>query len=165
MPECLEYGSVQGHSMTAQRGVGGPGHIDWRAATRAGVVYTLVVFVVAFAVGTIRVTLVAPRLGALVAVILEAPIVLAASWGVSLWCNRRFNVSCDSGSRVMMGAVAFSLLMSLELGVSVWVFAETLEHYFAKYGTALGAIGLAMQLCFATIPWVQCAVRSCSGRT
>jgi len=137
-----------------------PGHVGWRIAILAGVVYTLIVFVIAFAVGTIRVTLVAPRLGALVAVIIEAPIVLAASWGVSLWCNRRFNVSRDHDTRVMMGVVAFSVLMVLELSVSVWVFGETLEHCFAKYGTMPGAIGLTMQLCFATVPRIQSALSS-----
>ena len=70
----------------------GSGSIDWPAASWAGIAYTVGVFAFAFAVGTIRVTLVAPRLGTLLAVVLEAPIVLAVSWRVSLWCTRRFNV-------------------------------------------------------------------------
>jgi hypothetical protein len=70
--------------------------VDWRAATWAGIVYTLGVFVFAFVVGAIRVTLVAPRTGALLAVLIESPIVLAVSWQVSLWCTRRFNVSSDT---------------------------------------------------------------------
>jgi hypothetical protein len=141
-------------------GARGSGFIDWRAASRAGIAYTLCVFVFAFVVGTIRVTLVAPRLGTLLAVVLEAPIVLAVSWRVSLWCNRRFNVSRDPRARTLMGAVAFSVLMLLELGVSVLAFGETLDHYFAKYASTPGVIGLAMQVCFATIPWVQCHLRS-----
>jgi hypothetical protein len=60
------------------------GSVDWRAASWAGFAYALGVFVFAFAVGTIRVTLVAPLLGKLLAVIIEAPIVLAVSWRVSL---------------------------------------------------------------------------------
>jgi hypothetical protein len=134
--------------------------IDWRTASRAGIAYTLVVFVFAFAVGVIRVTLIAPRLGALLAVILEGPIVLAVSWRVSGWCNRHFKVSCDPHARVLMGVVAFSVLMLLELGVSVVAFGETLEHYFAKYASTPGVVGLAMQGGFATIPWVQCRMRS-----
>lgn len=146
-----------------QLGARGSGFIDWRAASRAGIAYTLGVFVIAFAVGTIRVTLVAPRLGTLLAVVLEAPIVLAVSWRVSLWCNRRFNVSRDPRARALMGAVAFSVLMLLELGVSVLAFGETLDHYFAKYASTPGVIGLAMQVCFATIPWVQCHLHSGTG--
>jgi hypothetical protein len=129
--------------------------INWQNATRAGIAYTLGVFVFAFAVGTIRVTLVAPRLGTLLAVILEAPIVLALSWRLSRWCCRRFAVSGDPHARVLMGAVAFAVLMLLELGVSALVFGETLDHYFAKYASTAGIVGLAMQVGFATIPWVQ----------
>lgn len=136
---------------------------DWRVASRAGIVYTSCVFVFAFAVGTIRVTLVAPRLGALLAVVLEAPVVLAMSWGVSLWCVRRFHVSDTLRARVLMGTVAFLALMLLELGVAVLAFGETLDLYFSKYATAPGVIGLAMQACFATIPWVQSHARSGSG--
>jgi hypothetical protein len=138
----------------------GAGFGGWRAASRAGVAYTLGVFVFAFAVGTIRVTLVAPRLGPLLAVLLEAPIVLAVSWRVSRWCIRRFNVSCDPRARVLMGTVAFAVLMSLELGVSVLAFGESFEHYLARYATLPGSIGLAMQGVFATFPWAQRDLRS-----
>lgn len=141
-------------------GARGSGVNDWRAASRAGIAYTLCVFAFAFVVGTIRVTLVAPRLGTLLAVVLEAPIVLAMSWRVSRWCIRRFNVSYDPGARALMGTVAFLILMLLELGVSVLAFGETLDHYFSKFATAPGVVGLAMQLCFATIPWVQSDSRS-----
>lgn len=135
--------------------------INWRVATWAGIAYTACVFIFAFAVGTIRVTLVAPRLGTLPAVILEAPIVLAVSWQVSLWCNRRFSVDRDSRARTLMGAVAFSLLMLLELSFSVFVFGETVGHYFVRTASMSGAIGLATQVCFAAIPWIQCHL--CSG--
>jgi hypothetical protein len=39
-----------------------------QTTSRAGIAYTVVVFVFAFAVGMIRVTLIAPRLGAVLAV-------------------------------------------------------------------------------------------------
>jgi hypothetical protein len=136
---------------------------DWSAASRAGIVYTLGVFVFAFVMGTIRVTLIAPRVGDLLAVILEAPIVLALSWRVSSWCVRRFNVSRDFRVRVLMGIVAFSSLMLLEWGFAVLVFGEAFDHYFAKFATTPGVIGLAMQVCFAAIPWTQCHFRSEAG--
>jgi hypothetical protein len=138
--------------------------INWRTAFLAGIAYTIAVFVFAFAVGTIRVTLVVPRLGPLLAVIIEVPIVLAVSWLASLWCTRRFKVSRDAGARTLMGAVAFTFLMLLELGFSVFVFGEPVRHYFAKYTSMPGAIGLVMQGCFATLPWVQCHLPSGSGQ-
>jgi hypothetical protein len=101
--------AIPSHKMSMQSGAPNSVFIDWRTASRAGIAYTLGVFVIAFVVGTIRVTLVAPRLGALIAVVLEAPIVLVVSWQVSLWCNRRFNMSRDTraradGSRGLLGS-------------------------------------------------------------
>jgi len=133
---------------------------EWRVGALAGIVYTLGVFAFAFVAGAIRVTLVAPRLGALAAVVIEAPIVLAVSWLVSLWAVRRFTVSCDSRTRILMGAVAFSLLMLLELGIAVLAFGETPDHYFAKFASAPGAFGLVAQVGFAFIPWIQWRLRS-----
>jgi len=138
--------------------------INWRAAYRAGIAYTMAVFVFAFVVGAIRVTVVVPRLGPLLAVIIEAPIVLAVSWLASLWCTRHFDVSRDASARTLMGAVAFTFLMLLELGFAVFVFGEPVGHYFAKYTSAPGTIGLAMQGCFAILPWVQCQLPSGAGR-
>ncbi len=143
--------------MTARSGPAGAAHGEWRRAIAAGVVYTLIVFAVAFVVGAVRVTLVVPRVGSLLAVILEAPIVLAGSWRVSRWGTRRFKLSRDGGTRAMIGAVAFSSLMLLELGVSVLVFGSTLESYFAKFATLPGVVGLAVQLSFAAIPRIQSA--------
>lgn len=128
---------------------------DWRAASRAGLAYTAAVFAFAFMVGAIRVTLVAPRLGDLVAVLLEAPIVLAVSWRLARWCTRRFRVSADSRYRGLMGVVAFVFLMALEFSVSVLAFGETSDRYFAKLATTPGIVGLVTQICFASIPWVQ----------
>ena len=130
--------------------------VNSRAAFSAGIAYTIAVFLFAFAVGAIRVTLVVPRLGPLLAVIIEAPIVLAAGWLASLWCTRHFDVGRDAAARILMGTVAFTFLMLLELGFSVFVFGEPVGHYFAKYLSKPGVIGLVMQGCFAILPWVQC---------
>jgi hypothetical protein len=131
------------------------GFFGRRAAIRAGLAYALIVFVFAFALGAIRVTVVAPRLGALLAVILEGPIVLALGWRVSRWSTRCFHVPDDARARVLMGLAAFLCLMMLEVGFSLLVFGETLNQYVARNVTAPGLVGLAMQLGFAVIPWIQ----------
>ena len=130
-------------------------YLNWKGATWASIAYTAIVFVFAFAVGTVRATQIAPRLGEIPAVLLEAPIVLSVSWGVSLWCNRRFRVDRDFRVRTLMGVIAFSFLMLFELSFSVFMFGETVDHYFARTASISGAIGLAMQVCFAAIPWIQ----------
>jgi hypothetical protein len=60
--------------------------------TEAGALYAIIVFLMGFIFGTIRVLLLVPRLGETTAVIVEAPIMLAASWFVCRWCVDRLNV-------------------------------------------------------------------------
>ena len=123
-------------------------------ATKAGGLYAIIVFAIGFILGTIRVLLVAPRLGKTAAVVAEAPIMLAASWFVCRWCVDRVEVRCTVPARSLMGSVAFLVLMSLE-GALGAVFGRSLVDQLAIYGTLAGAIGLAAQLIFATFPVVQ----------
>jgi hypothetical protein len=67
----------------------------------------IVVFSIGFILGTIRVLLVAPRLSETTAVILEAPMMLAARWFVCRWCVGRLDVRRTVPARSLMGLVAF----------------------------------------------------------
>ncbi len=132
---------------------------EWRAAARAGVLYVLVVFAIAFVIGSVRVLWVAPRLGAFVAVLLESPLVLAASWGSARWSIRRLEVANALRIRAAMGTTAFVTLMLVEYGVAVWAFGASQADYLAQLRTPPGADGLLTRLCFAAIPCVQTLVR------
>ena len=121
----------------------------------AGSVYAFLTFLAGFALGTLRVLLVAPRLGATAAVSLEVPVILFASWQLSRWCTRRFGVREAVGPRVLMGTVAFVILMAAEIGVSVFVFRRSPADHFAGYRSLSGVLGLAAQLAFATFPFLQ----------
>jgi len=81
-------------------------------ATEAGAIYAIVVFLIGFILGTIRVLLFAPRLGETTAVIIEAPIMLGASWFVCRWCVDRLDVGRTVAARLLMGLVAFLVLRS-----------------------------------------------------
>jgi hypothetical protein len=85
-------------------------------ATKAGALYAIIVFVIGFILGTIRVLLVVPRLGETTAVIIEGPTMLAASRFVCRWCVGRLRVGRTVPPRLLMGFVAFLLLMSAEVG-------------------------------------------------
>jgi hypothetical protein len=123
-----------------------------RAASLAGAVYFAVVFALGFVLGAVRVLLISPRLGELAAVLLETPVMLAASWMASRWAVRRFGVPRSTAPRAAMGAIAFALLMAAELGVSVIVFGRTLAEHAAAYETFPGALGLGAQIVFAAMP-------------
>ena len=61
-------------------------------ATEAGALYAIVVFLIGFILGTIRVLLLVPRLSETIAVILEASFILTASWFVCRWCVDRLDI-------------------------------------------------------------------------
>ena len=125
------------------------------AALKAGMVYFSAVFVVAFMLGTIRVLVLVPRLGEIAAVSLEAPAILAVSWFASRWTTKKFRVTSEVSSRLLMGAVAFALLMVVEGGVSVFAFGRPIEGYLAAFWSSQGMIGLVAQIAFAFIPLMQ----------
>jgi hypothetical protein len=123
-------------------------------ATKAGAFYAIIVFVIGFILGTIRVLRLAPRLGETIAVIVEAPVILAASWFVCRWCVDRLDVRRTVSARSLMGFVAFLMLMSAEACMGA-VLGRSLGDQLAGYGSLAGRIGLAAQVIFATFPVIQ----------
>jgi hypothetical protein len=90
-----------------------------RGVLRAGVLYFTIIFVIGFALGTIRVLLLVPRLGAVTSELIELPIILTAAW---ILCDRlitHFQVPRHWWARLSMGAIAFTLLMIAEAVLSV----------------------------------------------
>ncbi len=134
------------------------------SAIRAGATYFAIVFLIGFALGTVRTLVVAPRVGETAAVLIEAPALLAASWIACGWCVRRFGVPRRAAARLWMGGLAFALLMAAEAGVSVFAFGRTLAEHLAAYATAAGAIGLAAQALFGIIPVVRRSVEQRDSR-
>jgi hypothetical protein len=125
----------------------------------ADAAYFLIVFLLGFGLGTIRVLLVAPRLGETMAVLLETPLMLAASWASCGWCLRWFEVAPKADARALTGGVAFALLMAAELAVSVLLVGRSPNGFLGAYRTTPGAIGLAAQVAFGLMP----LVRPCAG--
>lgn len=123
--------------------------------TLAAASYFIAVFSFAFAIGVVRVLAIAPRIGEIGAVLLEAPIVLGLSWIVCARIVKRLSVPSSSKDRLAMGLIAFLLLMFAEVALAVFLFGQTLETHFQSYGKTAGALGLSAQLWFAAIPWIQ----------
>ena len=121
----------------------------------SGTVYFAIVFASGFVLGTVRVLLIAPRLGQTAAVLLEAPFILTVSWAVCRRCIDRFGVKDEFSSKMAMGCVAFALLQCADLGVSVFLFNETPGAFFQAFSSTPGAIGLLAQVAFGLFPSLQ----------
>lgn len=119
---------------------------------KAAVAYVTPVFVVAFLLGALRVTLVAPTTGPLLAVAFEVPLVLALSWAVAGRVLRRWPLG--PGQRLGLAALAFALLMLAELATAL-AFGQTPGQFLTAMATPPGALGLAGQIGFALIPLIR----------
>jgi hypothetical protein len=80
---------------------------------------------------------------------------LAVSWKVSRWSTQGFNLRPDGRSRLLMGIVAFTVLVAAEIGVAVFAFGESPAQYVSAIWSIAGGIGFAAQICFAGFPWLQ----------
>jgi hypothetical protein len=122
---------------------------------RSGFVYFAIVFTIGFVLGTIRVIAVVPRIGELFAVLIELPLMLAASWIVCKYLIARFQVPAEIVDRAIMGASAFAFLLVSEIALSTCVFGNSIESTFIKYQTLHGFVGICGQLAFAAFPMLQ----------
>jgi hypothetical protein len=124
------------------------------AVLKAAISYVAAVFGVGFVLGTVRVLVLVPRWGELAAVAAETPLMLAASWVVARAVLRRWPLP-PGRERLLMGVIALALLIALEFALSVAAFGRPAAEFFDKLATAPGALGLAMQMVFGLIPWLQ----------
>jgi hypothetical protein len=124
-------------------------------AALAGAVYFLVVYVIGFALGTARVLLVTPRLGATAAVLIELPFMLTTSWIACRLIVRRMAVARRPSARLAMGASAFALLMLADTALGIVAFGQTPAAQIAALHEVAGLIGLGGQVMFALFPLIQ----------
>lgn len=112
-------------------------------------------FALGFALGIPRVLMLAPRVGELVATLIELPIILAASWFICRWVIRRHAVPADPATRLLMGALAFGWVMLAELSLSVLLFGLSVQEHVNAFRDLPTALGLLAQIGFGLMPWLQ----------
>lgn len=121
-------------------------------AIRAGLLYFLAVFAIGFGLGTIRTLLVIPRLGAIAAVLIEVPVLLALAWLICGALLRSCAVPSGLLPRLAMGGTAFGVLLLAELVLAVALFGQSPTQHWASYRDPAAQIGLAAQILFAAFP-------------
>jgi hypothetical protein len=122
------------------------------AAVRAGSAYFAVVFAAGFVLGVLRTLVFAPAIGRLAAVALELPLILAVAVMASGVIVRRVGVEAAVAPRLVMGGVAFGLLMLAEYALSALMFGRSPATHLALYARPEQLLGLAGQVAFALLP-------------
>jgi hypothetical protein len=120
------------------------------AVLTAAIFYFGIIFALAFATGVVRVILIAPRVGALGAVLIEVPVILAASWIVAgrLMRGRNFRVR----DRLAMGGIAFVLMILSEAILARALLGQSAAEWLGTIASPAGLAGLGGQLGFGAIP-------------
>jgi hypothetical protein len=125
-------------------------------AIRAGLVYCAVVFAAGLLLGAVRALWVTPLAGELVAVMLEAPILLAIAWSACGWVAERFDVAQQFLDRLVMGGGALAVLVCAEAATALLLQQQgSLLTYFPAHGRSAVLLGLLMQLAFAVFPMIR----------
>ena len=119
---------------------------------RAGAAYFALVFGAGFALGTLRVLLVVPRLGARTAELIEAPFMLAVTFLAARWTVRRLAVPPRWTRRLGMGAVALGLLLAAEFTLVLGPRGLSLREYFATLDPVAGTVYYVLLGVFALMP-------------
>ena len=121
----------------------------------AGALYFAAIFALGFVLGTLRALWLTRALGALPAVLLELPVMLAASWLVARWLLRRQMLAgrvFGAAEALAMGGFAFILLMLAEAGLAYVLAGQGPGEWLAAMARPAGLAGLAGQILFALIP-------------
>ena len=119
---------------------------------KAAVAYFALVFGAGFALGTIRILWIVPRLGTRMAELIEAPIMLVITIVSARWVVRRLDVPSAPSSRLGMGCVALGLLLVAEITLVQWIRGLTIREYLAGRDPVSGTVYYAMLALLAVMP-------------
>jgi|SRR6185503_17835519 len=119
---------------------------------RGSTAYFAIVFGAGFILGPIRILWAVPRFGERNAELMEMPIMLLvivfSALAVKRLCRSR------PGTALMIGAVAFVLMVTAELSAVLRLRGLTFSEYVANRDPVSGSAYLAMLVAFALMPWL-----------
>lgn len=124
-------------------------------AILAGVFYAVTLFALGFVFGPIREFALAPRLGAVAATLIEAvPMIAAMAW-IAPHLARGMELPPRSRARIAMGLVALALVLLAEMVLTRLLRGLSPAGWLARYATPEGAVGAALLVVFAAMPWLR----------
>lgn len=119
---------------------------------RAGAVYFALTFLVGFVLGPLRELVLKPQIGGIGALLVEAPIMLAAMGVIARRTVRKFRVSPRLADRAVVGLCALGLLLVAEALLSNVMRAMSIANWLAHFASAEGMVSAALYLVFAAAP-------------
>lgn len=119
---------------------------------RAALLYVALSFAAGALLGALREFVLAPQLGRDRALLVEAPLMLAAITLAARFVVRRLAVPPDLPHRLALGGVALVLLLAIELSLGVLVRGLTVAEQIVAWASFFGAVTWLLYLAFAAMP-------------
>ncbi|MBI4479592.1 MAG: hypothetical protein HY651_06180 [Acidobacteria bacterium] len=119
---------------------------------KAGALYFATVFGAGFALGTVRVLLVVPRVGERTAELVEAPLMVAVAYLAARWIVRRSALPPAPSQRLAVGLIALALMLAFEFGFVLQLRGLTIAEYFATRDPVSGTVYYFSLALFALFP-------------
>jgi hypothetical protein len=121
---------------------------------RYGFTYFALVFAAGFVLGTIRVLLVEPRIGARYAELIEIPVMLIVIYQTAKFVVSRMPDAKSGISYFVTGAVALALLLLFEIALVLGLQGMTLGQYLESRDEISFSVYLASLIIFMIMPWL-----------
>lgn len=119
---------------------------------KAGALYFGLVFGAGFLLGPVRLEFVAPRLGARMAELIEAPVMFVVILASSRWVIRRLAAPFAMGIRLGIGCLALGLMLAAECTLVLWLRGQSIGDYLATRDPVSGTVYYVMLGVFAAMP-------------
>ncbi len=123
--------------------------MDW---LKAAFFYFATVFAVGFVLGPLREMVVKPLTGELVALLIEAPLILLAMVYFAPRAMRWAALGQGLPRRVAMGLMAFAFVVLAEAVAAHVLRGWSLSQWVGHFATREGWVGLALYVVFAVLP-------------
>jgi hypothetical protein len=116
--------------------------------------YFAIVFGVGFFLGTLRVLVIAPRIGVRTAELIETPVMLLVCALAAGWIIRQFPNIREWASSLAVGFIALGFSLIAELVVGVFLFRLSITDSFVKHDPVLAATYYGALCLFALMPFM-----------
>lgn len=134
-----------------------------RRTLAAALHYFACVFGAGFALGTVRVPLLEPRLGVRWAELLEMPLMAVVIVAAARWVVRRHALPPRATVRLGAGAGALVLLLAAEAGLAIALRGASLREVVSDRDPVSGAVYALMLLLYALMPWIVHGTNTTKG--
>jgi hypothetical protein len=127
---------------------------------KLGAAYFAIVFLIGFALGTVRVLWLVPRLGERYSELIETPFMIVASYASARFVLNRVARRVSGRNALAMGLIALVLLLTFELTLVLALRGLSLSDYLTGRDPVSGSAYLVSLLLFALTPTFVKAHRS-----